>query len=85
MYWEAFLADLQLQVLVQRAPARIAAWEEGTRCLVDSSMQVQARSRGFPAREETLQQVCQHIALVVRSLPKDLRAILCGQETASAI
>ncbi|XP_070803831.1 protein DENND6B [Pituophis catenifer annectens] len=45
---------------------------------------VQARSRGFPAREETLQRVCQHITLVVRSLPKDLRAILCGQETASA-
>ncbi|XP_032077933.1 protein DENND6B isoform X3 [Thamnophis elegans] len=45
---------------------------------------VQARSRGLPAREETLQRVGQHVALVAQSLPEDLRAILCGQETASA-
>ncbi|KAG8138598.1 hypothetical protein E2320_004477 [Naja naja] len=45
---------------------------------------VQARSQGLPAREETLQRVCQHIAVVVRSLPKDLQATLCHQEAASA-
>ncbi|XP_039181286.1 protein DENND6B isoform X2 [Crotalus tigris] len=45
---------------------------------------VQARSRGLPAREETLQRVCQHITVVVRSLPEDLQAVLCHQEMAAA-
>ncbi|XP_026577699.1 protein DENND6B isoform X3 [Pseudonaja textilis] len=45
---------------------------------------VRARSQGLPAREETLQRVCQHIAVVVRSLPKDLQATLRHQEAASA-
>ncbi|KAM3832687.1 protein DENND6B isoform 2-T2 [Vipera latastei] len=55
----------------------------GACSLVGSPVQVQARSRGLPAREETLQRVCQHITVVVRSLPKDLQAILCHQETAA--
>ncbi|XP_063164928.1 protein DENND6B isoform X11 [Candoia aspera] len=40
---------------------------------------VQARSQHLPVKEETLQCVCQHISVVVRSLPKDLQAILCHQ------
>lgn len=67
------------------APARVAdEEEEGAGSLVGSPVQVQARSRGLPAREETLQRVCQHITVVVRSLPEDLQAVLCHQEMAAA-
>uniref|UniRef100_A0A8C6YF66 DENN domain containing 6B n=1 Tax=Naja naja TaxID=35670 RepID=A0A8C6YF66_NAJNA len=68
------------------AEANVRAWmvdkseAEAVDLVLKLREKLVTRSQGLPAREETLQRVCQHIAVVVRSLPKDLQATLCHQE-----